>query len=1353
MGLDGGLLRKWLEQSRAPINVIPDAYEVVNTQISLGAAPLETEGVALPAKITSFDLAIDGETFQILTPRQMAKPQPKRRKIGTKQIREPLIVLPLDPEPHNNAIFVQDSKRKLSTTNLVTCVGPYIEISKLDSQTVQLTLFAAVYLNKNSGPYPSSLLGTDAVRKLLARVLDDHTILDPAPYEATPADLFEVLTRETHLSVAHIVPPGVVTPLLPFQCETVRWALRREGKDIDDEGTVRDLDPEIRDYVVAPPLGWRQVPGQQLWVNPYRICVRDHEPTAIPIGPTEQFCGKGLLAEEMGLGKTLEMIALMLLNPRPTEQLGEPTVDPLTGHFVTKVAATLVIVPPAILSQWQNELISHSPDMRVLVYRGKVPDEPFVTAEDLAKYDVVLVSYSVISAEVHSATFNPGQRNTRFWKERTDINSVRSPLVQVQFWRVVLDEVQMIHTGVSNAAKVARIVPRVHAWGVTGTPVKASMSDLRGILQFLDVEPFLEKSCWQRMLASPIDFESTLSRIAIRHTKPMVADQLSLPPQRRRLISITFSEIERHNYDQLYAKFMEQNAAGTPNGNWLIRLRQACSHVHSSGHRDNHTILTVDQVLTKLVDEAEGSLAIRVRNRMTAQLELGQYLDKAMKLDSALTLWSAVSSELKVSLEELSKKLKALDEDYENRNNLATKLEEEAEDLQTRLEEAEINQVKLETGETEADLSVLQVKASDGRLAATAAANRVKSAKGRLRSQQELLHRTFFFMGTGYFRLTERAGEDISEDQRSQNSEMETQYYQQADELRSELLKETAELVDQARAKVQEDLYMDEIDLKFDTRQTIYLDLQAKLMNELHGQMLGILTTPLLDTENDDLEIEAYTRSFDVQEKAYVLMDMLQLVLKDRNMALRGGRPPIVKTSDKDEWSEFRRQLMERRDNLQKTCRGMDPFSTSIKYYRASGYGEAMREIFDDLKEEVQTWQREINALGDLFNTRLEYYKQLQSLSDRVVDPDIGDSDIKKLVTDKRAVVYRAEKAESNFESKLRYVRQLEVQKPTAKNEEKETSELQPTDSDNICVICQEEIVLGSLTVCGHKFCTNCITKWYELRGSCPLCKHWLGPNDMIRFRAADVHSLRPEIQDLSNKIYAQIPTSMFNQILAYPIERSYGSKIDMITRHAQYLRNEDPTAQIVIFSQWAPILRALLNSLHENGLLTATISDGASEFRNDPRIACFLLHAKSDAAGLTLVNATHVFLCEPLLNTALELQAISRIHRIGQTNPTTVWLFSVENTVEQAILSLTCSRRVRQIEEVQVRDRDTQEHSNDAAETEILASSTGKLVDRSSGSEVVVDADMRKVLFYDFGKSDQSTPAPAAVEFKDEET
>jgi hypothetical protein len=47
-------------------------------------------------------------------------------------------------------------------------------------------------------------------------------------------------------------------------------------------------------------------------------------------------------------------------------------------------------------------------------------------------------------------------------------------------------------------------------------------------------------------------------------------------------------------------------------------------------------------------------------------------------------------------------------------------------------------------------------------------------------------------------------------------------------------------------------------------------------------------------------------------------------------------------------------------------------------------------------------------------------------------------------------------------------------------------------------------------------------------------------------------------------------------------------------------------------------------------------------------------------ANGLNLVEATHVFLIDPLLNPAAEAQAINRVHRIGQTKVTLIHRFIV---------------------------------------------------------------------------------------------
>ncbi len=97
----------------------------------------------------------------------------------------------------------------------------------------------------------------------------------------------------------------------------------------------------------------------------------------------------------------------------------------------------------------------------------------------------------------------------------------------------------------------------------------------------------------------------------------------------------------------------------------------------------------------------------------------------------------------------------------------------------------------------------------------------------------------------------------------------------------------------------------------------------------------------------------------------------------------------------------------------------------------------------------------------------------------------------------------------------------------------------------------------------------------------------------------------------------------------------------------------------------------------HQIGFAAFSDPGGITAFRDDPGIECFLLHARAHSSGLNLVNANHVVLCEPLLNTALELQAIARVDRIGQMHETTVWLYIVSGTVEESIYNLSVQRRM----------------------------------------------------------------------------
>lgn len=61
----------------------------------------------------------------------------------------------------------------------------------------------------------------------------------------------------------------------------------------------------------------------------------------------------------------------------------------------------------------------------------------------------------------------------------------------------------------------------------------------------------------------------------------------------------------------------------------------------------------------------------------------------------------------------------------------------------------------------------------------------------------------------------------------------------------------------------------------------------------------------------------------------------------------------------------------------------------------------------------------------------------------------------------------------------------------------------------------------------------------------------------------------------------------------------------------------------------------------------------------------------RSGAVGLTLTAADHCFIMDLAQNSAIEEQAIDRIHRLGQTRPVTVRRFVMKNTVEERLLGV----------------------------------------------------------------------------------
>ncbi len=117
---------------------------------------------------------------------------------------------------------------------------------------------------------------------------------------------------------------------------------------------------------------------------------------------------------------------------------------------------------------------------------------------------------------------------------------------------------------------------------------------------------------------------------------------------------------------------------------------------------------------------------------------------------------------------------------------------------------------------------------------------------------------------------------------------------------------------------------------------------------------------------------------------------------------------------------------------------------------------------------------------------------------------------------------------------------------------------------------------------------------------------------------------------------------------------------------------------RVLVFSQFTSMLALIRNELDRENIdycyldgATRDRSAAVERFQKPDGPPVFLISLKAGGYGLTLTAADTVVLFDPWWNPAVEAQAADRVHRIGQTRPSTIYKFITRGTVEEKILKL----------------------------------------------------------------------------------
>ncbi|KAL5330617.1 hypothetical protein ACEPPN_000136 [Leptodophora sp. 'Broadleaf-Isolate-01'] len=324
-------------------------------------------------------------------------------------------------------------------------------------------------------------------------------VKDHALFQKTITNVYASLTRGAHLDRVD-GDRRLKTKLLLHQEEALGFMMQRENGPVSSE------------YCL-----WKPMPDEAGWFR--------HAVTNAKSRTPSSEVGGGILADEMGMGKSLSILALITKTIESSEQWGRgesSDADDRSTLPQKPVRGTLVLVPSADGS------------LHIVKYHGAKRRE--IALPQIEDADVVLTTYNTLVAE---------------------FGSKASPLHKLHWYRVVLDEGHIIRRQTTTFYKAVSELKARSRWCLTGTPIQNRLDDVGALFAFIRVRPFHSLAMFRRFVSIPFD-ESEERRVIATRNLTLLLDSLCLrrsrellhlPPPRNMDRILEFSPAERDQYD------------------------------------------------------------------------------------------------------------------------------------------------------------------------------------------------------------------------------------------------------------------------------------------------------------------------------------------------------------------------------------------------------------------------------------------------------------------------------------------------------------------------------------------------------------------------------------------------------------------------------------------------------------------------------------------------------------------------------------------------------------------------------------------------------------------------------------